>query len=121
MCRIPDPPKPKNCRCGHEAVMHGKCGHCYIRLVLDPFEKTQPEEQARDRRSGTETMKCSECDSISMQRVTTWGFFSSVIFLKKVEGKKPYLVRCRKCNREWKTAAEYARHLSGDAYRIGAK
>lgn len=66
-------------------------------------------------------MKCHNCDAISMQRVTTWGTSSDVIFLKKVEGKKPYLVQCRKCGREWKTAAEYARHLSGDAYRIGAK
>ena len=66
-------------------------------------------------------MKCSSCDSISMQRVTTYGAFSDVAFLKKVEGKKPYLVRCRKCDREWKTAAEYARHLSGDAYRIERK
>lgn len=56
-----------------------------------------------------------------MQRVTTYGTSADVIFVKKVEGKKPYLVRCQKCNREWKTAAEYARHLSGDAYRIGAK
>lgn len=66
-------------------------------------------------------MKCPNCDSISMQRVTTYGTFSDVIFVEKVEGKKPYRVRCRKCGREWKTAAEYARHLSGDAYRIGAK
>jgi len=56
-----------------------------------------------------------------MQRVTTYGTFSDVIFVKKVDGKKPYLVRCRRCGREWKTAAEYARHLSGDAYQIGAK
>jgi hypothetical protein len=39
MCRIPDPPKEKNCRCGHPAVYNGKCGHCFIRLVLDPLEK----------------------------------------------------------------------------------
>jgi hypothetical protein len=56
-----------------------------------------------------------------MQRVTTWGTSSDVIFVEKIEGKKPYLVQCRKCKRQWKTAAEYARHLSGDAYRIGAK
>ncbi len=59
---------------------------------------------------------CHNCDSISMQRVTTYGAFSHVEFVKKVPGKKPYLVRCRECRREWKTAAEYARHLSGDAY-----
>lgn len=66
-------------------------------------------------------MNCTSCDSITMQRVTTWRIYSDVIFMKKVEGKKPYLVHCRKCKRQWKTAAEYARHLSGDAYRIGAK
>lgn len=39
MCKPLPPPKWKNCRCGHPAVIHGKCGHCYIRLVLDPLEK----------------------------------------------------------------------------------
>jgi hypothetical protein len=49
--------------------------------------------------------------------VTTWGLSSDVEFVKKVPGKKPYLVRCKECRREWKTAAEYARKLSGDAYQ----
>lgn len=39
MCKPPPPPRPKKCRCGHEAVYYGKCGHCYIRLVLVPLEK----------------------------------------------------------------------------------
>jgi len=60
---------------------------------------------------------CANCDSISLQRVTTWGLSSNVEFVKKVPGKKPYLVRCKECRREWKTAAEYARKLSGDAYQ----
>jgi len=60
--------------------------------------------------------ECSNCDSISLQRVTTWGASANVEFVKKVPGKKPYLVRCRDCKREWKTGARYAEHLSGDAY-----
>lgn len=63
-------------------------------------------------------MDCSDCDSISLQRVTTYGQFCNVEFVGRVEGKKPYRVRCKKCKREWKTGAEYARHLSGDAYQI---
>lgn len=59
---------------------------------------------------------CSECDSISMQRVTTWKLSTAVVFVKKVAGKKPYLVRCQECKREWKTNARYAKVLSGDAY-----
>ena len=117
MCRIPDPPKPRNCKCGHQAVYGDKCGHCYIRLVLDPLEKRSRNSKLVIGGPG----RCPHCDSISMQRVTAWGTSSDVIFVEKIEGKKPYLVQCRKCKRQWKTAAEYARHLSGDAYRIGAK
>jgi len=40
MCKIPDPPPPKKCRCRKRMAVYGdKCGHCYIRLVLDPLEK----------------------------------------------------------------------------------
>lgn len=38
MCRIPDPPKWKKCRCGHKAVIGDRCGHCYIGF-LDKLEK----------------------------------------------------------------------------------
>ncbi len=39
MCKPLPPKKWKNCRCGHPAVIGDKCGHCYVRLVLDPFQK----------------------------------------------------------------------------------
>lgn len=62
-------------------------------------------------------MDCSDCDALTLQRITTRGTFCNVEFVERVPGKKPYKVRCRKCKREWITGAEYARHLSGDAWR----
>lgn len=38
MCKPLPPPKPRKCRCGHEAVINGKCGFCYCKL-LDQVEK----------------------------------------------------------------------------------
>jgi len=40
MCQIPPPPKPKKCRCGHEAVIGPRCGHCYVGY-LDRIQKRQ--------------------------------------------------------------------------------
>jgi hypothetical protein len=59
-------------------------------------------------------MDCSGCDALSLQRVTTRGEFCDVAFEARVPGKKPYLVRCKKCGRTWKTNARYAMWLAGD-------
>lgn len=62
-------------------------------------------------------MNCQGCDQLQLQRITTRGYVPDVELVKKVSGKKPYLVRCKKCGREWKTNAEYAQKLSGDFYQ----
>jgi len=85
------------------AAAHVDWGHGYARGLADRKRKR---------------MDCSGCDPLSLQRVTTKGSFCYVEFVRRVPGKKPYLARCTKCKREWKTGAEYARKLSGDAFRI---
>jgi hypothetical protein len=56
--------------------------------------------------------QCGPCDQLSLQRITTRSEPGMDIELVNVtKGKKPYVVRCKKCGRQWKTNAEYAQEL----------
>lgn len=60
---------------------------------------------------------CYDCNQVTLQRITTQGHHANVIVEPKAEGATGYQVRCRGCGKKWKTNAEYARVLSGDAFR----